>query len=114
MRKVGLTISDVEVLYLSGAFGHYIDTERAVTIGVFPEFPRANIVRLGNGSVAGAYLSLLSLRQRAKAVEIAKTMTYWDLVDDPIFTDEYFEALRLPGKLELFPTVTKREFSRRL
>jgi uncharacterized 2Fe-2S/4Fe-4S cluster protein (DUF4445 family) len=113
MRKVGLTISDVEVLYLSGAFGHYIDTERAVTIGVFPEFPRANIVRLGNGSVAGAYLGLLSLRQRAKAVEIAKTMTYWDLVDDPLFTDEYYEALRVPGKVELFPTVTKKMFSRR-
>lgn len=65
---------------------------------MFPEFPRANIVRLGNGSVAGAYLALLSLRQRAKAVEIAKKMIYWDLVDDPLFTDEYYEALRLPGK----------------
>jgi uncharacterized 2Fe-2S/4Fe-4S cluster protein (DUF4445 family) len=108
MRKVGLTISDVEVLYLSGAFGHYIDTEKAVTIGVFPEFPRASIVRLGNGSIAGAYLGLLSLRQRAKAVEIAKTMTYWDLVDDPLFTDEYYEALTLPGKRELFPTATKK------
>jgi len=114
LRKVGLTISDVEVLYLSGAFGHYIDTEKAVTIGVFPEFPRASIVRLGNGSVAGAYLGLLSLRQRAKAVEIAKTMTYWDLVDDPLFTDEYYEALRLPGKLELFPTVTKKRHPRKL
>jgi uncharacterized 2Fe-2S/4Fe-4S cluster protein (DUF4445 family) len=114
MRKVGLTISDVEVLYLSGAFGHYIDTEKAVIIGVFPEFPRANIVRLGNGSVAGAYLGLLSLRQRAKAVEIAKTMTYWDLVDDPLFTDEYYEALRLPGKQELFPTATKKRYPRKL
>jgi len=114
MRKVGLTIMEVEVLYLSGAFGHYIDTERAVTIGVFPEFPRANIVRLGNGSIAGAYLGLISMRERAKAVEIAKTMTYWDLVDDPLFTDEYYEALRLPGKVELFPTVTKSMFSRRL
>jgi len=114
MRKVGLTIMDVEVLYLSGAFGHYIDTERALTIGVFPEFPRANIVRLGNGSIAGAYVGLLSLKQRVKAVEIAKTMTYWDLVDDPLFTDEYYEALRLPGKPELFPTVAKNEFSRRL
>jgi uncharacterized 2Fe-2S/4Fe-4S cluster protein (DUF4445 family) len=112
MRKVGLTTSDVEVLYLSGAFGHYIDAKKAVTIGVFPEFPRANIVRLGNGSIAGAYLGLLSLRQRARAVEIAKTMTYWDLVDDPLFTDEYYEALMLPGKLELFPSATKKRHSR--
>ena len=112
MRKVGLAISDVEVLYLSGAFGQYVDTEKAVTVGVFPEFPRAETVRLGNGSIAGAYLGLLSLMQRAKAAEIAKTMTYWDLVDDPLFTDEYYEALRLPGKLELFPTATKRKDSR--
>jgi uncharacterized 2Fe-2S/4Fe-4S cluster protein (DUF4445 family) len=107
MRKVGLTISEVEVLYLSGAFGHYIDTEKAVTLGVFPEFPKATIIRLGNGSIAGAYLGLLSLRQRTKAAEIAKRMTYWDLVDDPLFTDEYYEALRLPGKLELFPSLAK-------
>ena len=107
MRKVGLTISEVDVLYLSGAFGHYVDTEKAVTLGVFPEFPKASVVRLGNGSIAGAYLGLLSLTQRAKAAEIAKKMTYWDLVDDPLFTDEYYEALRLPGKLELFPTLRK-------
>jgi len=112
MRKVGLTTSDVEVLYLSGAFGHYIDAKKAVTIGVFPEFPKAEIVRLGNGSIAGAYLGLLSLGQRTKAVEIAKTMTYWDLVDDPLFTDEYYEALMLPGKLELFPSATKKRYPR--
>ncbi len=108
MRKVGLTISEIEVLYLSGAFGQYIDTEKAVTIGVFPEFPNAEVVRLGNGSIAGAYLGLLSLKARKKAVEIAKNMTYWDLVDDPLFTDEYYAALVLPGKPELFPNAAKR------
>ena len=113
MRKVGLTISEVEVLYLSGAFGHYIDTDKAVTIGVFPEFPRANVVRLGNGSIAGAYLGLLSLEQRKKAIEIAKTMTYWDLIDDPLFTDEYYAALMVPGKPELFPTVMERIAARK-
>lgn len=113
MRKVGLTISEVDMLYLSGAFGKYIDTENAVTIGVFPEFPKAKIVKLGNGSIAGAYLGLLSVQERKKAIEIAKNMTYWDLVDDPLFTDEYYAALLLPGKPELFPTVTKRIFSKK-
>jgi uncharacterized 2Fe-2S/4Fe-4S cluster protein (DUF4445 family) len=113
MRKVGLTISEVGVLYLSGAFGQYIDIEKAVIIGVFPEFPNAKVVRLGNGSIAGAYLGLLSMKARKKAIEIAKNMTYWDLVDDPLFTDEYYAALVLPGKTELFPNVTKRLSAKR-
>jgi uncharacterized 2Fe-2S/4Fe-4S cluster protein (DUF4445 family) len=111
MRKVGITISEVDMLYLSGAFGKYIDTDKAVTIGVFPELTKAKIVKLGNGSIAGAYMGLLSLQGRKKAIEIAKNMTYWDLIDDPLFTDEYYAALLLPGKPELFPTVTKRIFS---
>jgi uncharacterized 2Fe-2S/4Fe-4S cluster protein (DUF4445 family) len=48
------------------------------------------------------------LEEREKAADIAKNMTYWDLIDDPLFTDEYYEALMLPGKPELFPTVSKR------
>jgi len=108
MRKAGLTISEIDILYLSGAFGHYIDASKAVTIGVFPEFPRAEVIRLGNGSIAGAYLGLLSVENRSKAMAIAKNLTYWDLVDDPLFTDEYYAALLLPGKTELFPNVTKR------
>jgi uncharacterized 2Fe-2S/4Fe-4S cluster protein (DUF4445 family) len=113
MRKAGLTISEVQVLYLSGAFGQYIDTQKAVTVGVFPEFPNAKIVRLGNGSIAGAYLALLSVEARKKATEIAKNMSYWDLVDDPLFTDEYYAALSLPGKPELFPTVLERLAAKR-
>ncbi|MBS7631865.1 DUF4445 domain-containing protein, partial [Candidatus Bathyarchaeota archaeon] len=61
-------------------------------------------VRIGNGSVAGAALALLSTEMRRKAEKIAQTMTYYDLTTDPSFMEEYSAALYLPGSKELFPS----------
>ena len=107
MKKVGVTIRDIGNLYLAGAFGNYIDPKSAVTLGIFPEFPNAKIVQLGNGSVAGAYLALLSAKKRVEAEEIAETMTYYDLTIDPDFMEEYSAAFCIPGKPEFFPSIRR-------
>lgn len=105
MKKMRITNDDVRHLYLAGAFGNYVDPKNAVTAGVFPEFPRAEIVQLGNGSVAGAYLALLSIKRRSEATEIARVMTYFDLSADADFMEEFNAALALPGNPELFPSL---------
>jgi len=105
MKKVGATIMDVRTLYLAGAFGNYIDPRNAAVVGVFPEFPRARVHKIGNGAVAGAYLTLVSREQRRRAAEFAQTTTYFDLSADPDFGEEYDAALALPGRRELFPSV---------
>ena len=108
MKKVGLTISDIDNLYLFGAFGNYVDLESAVTLGVFPEFPNAETVPLGNGSIAGAYLTLLSIEKRVEVERIAGDMTYYDLSADPDFMEEYSAALTIPGNPDLFPSARKK------
>ncbi|MEM3736886.1 MAG: ASKHA domain-containing protein [Candidatus Bathyarchaeia archaeon] len=105
LNKLRITIEDVRHLYLAGAFGNYVDPRSAVAAGVFPEFPRAEVVQLGNGAIAGAYLTLLSVDKRREAAEIAKMMTYFDLSADPDFMEEFNAALTLPGKPELFPSM---------
>ncbi|MEM2906319.1 MAG: ASKHA domain-containing protein, partial [Candidatus Bathyarchaeia archaeon] len=105
MKKVGATIMDVKSLYLAGAFGNYLDPRNGAVVGVFPEFPRAEVHKIGNGSVAGAYLTLVSREQRRKAAALAQTTTYFDLSADPDFGEEYDAALTLPGRKELFPSI---------
>lgn len=107
MKKVGVTVMEIANLYLAGAFGNYIDSEIATTLGIFPEFPKAKITQLGNGSIAGTYLALLSAKKRAEAEEIAETMTYYDLTVDPDFIEEYSAALYIPGKREFFPSMRR-------
>lgn len=103
MKKMRLSVNDITKVYICGAFASYIDTNSAIAIGLLPEFPRAQLIYLGNGSVAGAYLTLISRKHREKAHEIADLMTYFDLIKDADFIDEYTAAYSLPGKRELFP-----------
>jgi len=79
-----------------------------MTIGLFPEFPNAEIWQIGNGSLAGSYLALIDGRKRIQAETIAKLISYFDLSTDPDFMEEYSSALNLPGKAELFPTIYGR------
>lgn len=103
MKKVGLSIRDVKRVFLAGAFGNYVDARSAVTIGIFPKFPNAKVIQIGNGSIAGAYLALLSSERRTVLEEISKFITYYDLTVDPDFMDEYSAAFSLPGRPEYFP-----------
>lgn len=108
IKKAGITPSDVERFYIAGGFGYYINFENAVAIGLFPELPNAEVRQIGNGSLAGAYLALTSVKKRKQAETMARLMTYFDLSTDADFMDEYNSALSLPGRAELFPTVYEK------
>ncbi|NTU43564.1 MAG: DUF4445 domain-containing protein, partial [Nitrospirales bacterium] len=60
LNEVGLTIDAVEKVYVAGGFGNYINVEKAIILGMFPDVPRERFVFMGNTSITGAYLSLLS------------------------------------------------------
>lgn len=104
MKKLKLSIYDVQNLYLAGAFGAYTDLRNATKLGIFPEFPNAKIRPIGNGSLSGAYATLLSVEKRDKAKAIAENMVYIDLLVDVEFTEKYSEAIYIPGKKEFFPS----------
>jgi len=108
-RSVGLTIADVEQVLIGGAFGQYINIEKAVQIGLLPDAPWENFHYMGNTSVRGAYLALLSQESRQQVVNIANMMTYLELSVDNTFFEEFNAALFLPHTDESqFPTVMAR------
>lgn len=104
MKKLKLSIYDVQNLYLAGAFGAYTDLSNATKLGIFPEFPKAKIRPIGNGSLSGAYATLVAVENREKARAIAENMVYIDLLVDVEFTERYSEAIYIPGKKEFFPS----------
>jgi uncharacterized 2Fe-2S/4Fe-4S cluster protein (DUF4445 family) len=109
MKKLKIGINDVKNIYLAGAFGTFTDLENATKMGIFPEFPNGTIYPLGNGSLSGAYATLLSKEKRTEALEVAKKMVYIDLLVDLEFIDEYSKALYIPGAKEYFPDLGKFE-----
>jgi len=104
MRKFKLSIYDIKNFYLAGAFGAYTDLRSATKLGIFPEFPNAKIHPIGNGSVSGAYATLLSIKKQDEANAIAQNMLYIDLLADVMFAETYSESIYIPGPKELFPS----------
>ncbi len=61
---------------------------------------------LGNSSIAGAYMGLLSDDYRNEAGEVSNNMTYIDFSSNNRFMDEFTSALFLPHtNLNAFPNV---------
>ncbi|MEM0084493.1 MAG: ASKHA domain-containing protein [Candidatus Methanomethylicia archaeon] len=104
LKKMMLKVYDVDKVYICGAFGRYLDINNAMAIGMIPEFTKAEVIFIGNGSLGGAYLSMISKKHRDEAERIAKITASIELMLDPDFMDEYQAGFILPGKRELFPT----------
>ena len=109
MKKLRIGVEETKNIYLAGAFGTYTDMGSATTMGIFPEFPNGEYHPLGNGSLSGAYATLLSMGKRKEAAEVARNMVYVDLLVDLEFIEEYSKALYVPGDKDYFPSLGKPE-----
>jgi uncharacterized 2Fe-2S/4Fe-4S cluster protein (DUF4445 family) len=106
LKEVGFGLDAIERVYIAGGFGNFLNVGRATILGMLPDLPKDKFSFLGNTSVAGAYLCLLSGDLRKEAEEIASKMTYMELSVSRGFMDEYLSALFLPHTdMALFPTV---------
>lgn len=109
VESVGLQLEDIDRVLIGGAFGKYIDVEKAIDIGLMPDMPWDRFTYLGNTSVQGACLALLCSEHRRMVGEIAGKMTYLELSADNRFMDAFTSALFLPHTdLSLFPDVRQR------
>lgn len=108
IKEVGFTLDSIERIYVAGGFGNYLNVDKAIILGMLPDLPKEKFMFLGNTSIAGAYLCLLSEKLRKEAEEIAHKMTYMELSVSRNFMHEYMSALFLPHTdIGLFPTVAK-------
>ena len=105
---VGLPLEAVEQVLIGGAFGKYINVEKAVEIGLLPDMPWDHFHFLGNTSVHGAYFALLDQQLRDRIKDIASRMTYIELSADNSFFEAFTSALFLPHTdASRFPSVGK-------
>lgn len=106
LREAGVTLQEVQELYIAGAFGSRLDPGHAVTLGLIPDFPLERVRFLGNTSLAGAKMCLLSQEAMEEAQRLAARVTYYDLASCPYYYEEFLAALFLPHTdLSRFPSV---------
>jgi len=93
---VGLTFEQLESVYVAGGFGSSLDIPKAIAIGLLPDIDTQKIQFIGNSSIMGARMALLSAPAFEKALNIAKKMTNIELSNYLPFMDEFVAALFLP------------------
>ncbi|MEW5748676.1 MAG: ASKHA domain-containing protein [Candidatus Thermoplasmatota archaeon] len=96
LRKTDHRPEDLEGIIIAGGFGYHLDIERAVSLGMFPDVDRRKYRFIGNGSLAGARLALLSERSRREMRSVVRKMTYLELSVDNEFYEEYSSSLFIP------------------
>jgi uncharacterized 2Fe-2S/4Fe-4S cluster protein (DUF4445 family) len=101
MRRLG--IEKLDKIILAGAFGSYVDPQKALILGVFPDCDLRNIYAVGNAAGDGARIALLNREKRAEADEIARKVEYVELTIEEDFQKEFIEALHIPHMKDPFP-----------
>jgi uncharacterized 2Fe-2S/4Fe-4S cluster protein (DUF4445 family) len=109
LTEVGMSLGDIEHIFLAGGFGSYVDLGKAMTIGLLPELDPEKVTYIGNGSLMGARMSSLTNRIRKDVVEVTKKMTNFELSDTNSYMDNYVAALFLPHTdMNQFPKLKSR------
>lgn len=108
VASMGLELGDVQRLLVAGGFGNYLDREKAILLGLIPDLPLDRIRFVGNTSILGAKLALGSADALEEAREIARRVTYFDLIAYPQYYEEFMSAKFIPHTdLGQFPGVSR-------
>jgi uncharacterized 2Fe-2S/4Fe-4S cluster protein (DUF4445 family) len=85
--EYGIRYADLDVFYLAGGFGRHLNIESSKRIGLIPNIPLEKIVQVGNASVEGACIALLSRTKRAELEDLVRRVQHCRLETHPGFFD---------------------------
>ena len=106
LSSLDFDVSMIDDVYVAGGIGSGINMKNAVNIGMFPDIPLDKFHYIGNSSLTGAYLMLLSTPSEKKTYELASNMTYLELSTVPTYMDEFVGACFIPHTdTTMFPSV---------
>ncbi len=92
LRQYGLPLDRFETLYLAGGFANYIDEARARDIGFIASMPGSKVKKVGNASLEGATIMLLSGPKRKEMEHFVQSIEHIELETSPDFFDLFVEG----------------------
>ena len=93
---VGITFNDLSTFYVAGTFGAFIDPAAAIAIGMIPDLPLSTYRSIGNSSLEGATMALLSIDAIDEIDWIRDRITYLELNVNQDFMNRFSAAKFLP------------------
>lgn len=93
MKKLKITMDNLDRIIIAGAFGSYIDKKSAIDMGLLPDIAEDKVISIGNGAGTGAAMALLSGKIKQRAEEESRETTHVELSRDLDFQEFYIESM---------------------
>ncbi len=91
-NKYGIRFDDIDIFYLAGGFGRHLNVNSSKRIGLIPNIDDSKILQVGNASIEGACIALLSRTKRMELEDLVKKVTHCRLEADPNFFDYFVDG----------------------
>ncbi len=89
----GISIEEVDAIWVAGVFGKHISKANAIKTGLFPAFPMENIYMVGNAAGIGVSLALLNEEYGVHLEGIASQAKHLELASSESFQKEFLKAM---------------------
>jgi len=93
LLRAGIKEEELDVFYICGGFGTYLNLESAEKTGLIPAGMGERAVVLGNGSIKGAAMILTDKKNIETIERITKISKYIELSADAEFMEQYIQAM---------------------
>lgn len=91
-HNFGVRFEAVDAFYLAGGFGRHLNITSAKQIGLIPNLDPSKILQVGNASIEGACIALLSKTRRAELERLVRRVTHCRLETHPEFFDYFVDG----------------------
>ena len=90
--EYGVGFGQIDCFYLAGGFGRHLNLDAAKRIGLIPDLDHSRIRQIGNASLEGACLALLSRSRRAGLEALVRRVTHCRLETHPEFFNFFVDG----------------------
>jgi len=98
LHKAGIRMEDLDKVLIAGQFGAHLPVDSLVGTGILPPQVRDKLVYVGNSSKTGAYMALLSQRERREMERLAEQMEYMELAESENYESLFAGCMVFPKK----------------
>lgn len=95
LEQKGLTLEQVDRLYIAGVFGGHISKKNAVLTGLFPDISQEKLVIAGNAAGEGAARALLSEEFLRQTEKVGTEAVHVELAQQEVFQQEFLASMEL-------------------
>jgi len=97
IKRFGITVDNIDHVFVSGGLGDSLSVQNAINIGLFPDEFLSKVQAAGNTSLAGAIKVLMDKSLEAELLRIKDKCTELSLSDDPLFNDTFINNIYFRG-----------------